>query len=317
MWRDVHVGEIVHVKKDEQIPCDLVILSTTDQEHGLCYIDTCNIDGETNLKTMNSLEHYKTTVELSDLSKIDAKVECEAPNASLYTFSGSLALSPTSEDRISIGVSNVLLRGCVLRQTKDVYGVAIFTGHDTKLMMNASAAPFKVSYLMRMMNKCLLIAFAFQGGMCLSNTLLSLLWRDETGKFVTYINNPETTEAQKNFNFADKSEMDIGFVPETYLTMLIAYGNLIPISLYVGLEIVKLFQVVLIDSDKEMYHEDTNTPAQARTSNLVEGERAKRASLLEDEHTRDESREMATGGYIHYYANPPNSFGSLVSLVLH
>jgi len=163
----------------------------------------------------------------------------------------------------------------------------------------------------------LLIAFAFQGGMCLSNTLLSLLWRDETGKFVTYINNPETTEAQKNFNFADKSEMDIGFVPETYLTMLIAYGNLIPISLYVGLEIVKLFQVVLIDSDKEMYHEDTNTPAQARTSNLVEGERAKRASLLEDEHTRDESREMATGGYIHYYANPPNSFGSLVSLVLH
>ena len=56
MWRDVQVGEILHVQKDEQIPADIVVLSTTDLEHGLCFIDTCNIDGETNLKTMNALE---------------------------------------------------------------------------------------------------------------------------------------------------------------------------------------------------------------------------------------------------------------------
>jgi len=247
MWRDVHVGEILHVQKDEQIPADLVVLSTTDIEHGLCYVDTCNIDGETNLKTMNAMEYFKKTSEIGKLAEITGRIECEAPNASLYTFTGSLNLKPgaTSEtdanaSKLSIGVSNVLLRGCVLRQTKDLYGVAIFTGHDTKLMQNASAAPFKVSYLMKVMNRCLFIVFAFQAAMCFSNTLFALEWRDSSGKFVKYVNNPN---ADSNFNFAVGSEMDIGFVPESYLTFLIAYGNLIPISLYVALEMVKVFQV--------------------------------------------------------------------------
>ena len=70
--------------------------------------------------------------------------------------------------------------------------------------------------------------------------------------------------------FARLATFVTGFEIESWLTFIVAYSNLIPISLYVALEIVKLFQVVLIDSDLLMYHAETDTPTNARTSNLVE-----------------------------------------------
>ena len=55
-----------------------------------------------------------------------------------------------------------------------------------------------------------------------------------------------------------------------FLTFVILYNNLIPISLLVTLEIVKFFQAKFINKDLDMYHEDTKTYALARTSNLNE-----------------------------------------------
>lgn len=92
----------------------------------------------------------------------------------------------------------------------------------------------------------------------------------EVGKNQVYASNPFFLANDPNFNFNSKLELGIGFEIETWLTFVVAYSNLIPISLYVALELVKLFQVVLINNDKEMYHEETDTPTNARTSNLVE-----------------------------------------------
>lgn len=47
--QNIHVGDIVRVKRDESFPCDLVLISTSNNE-GKCYITTANLDGETNLK---------------------------------------------------------------------------------------------------------------------------------------------------------------------------------------------------------------------------------------------------------------------------
>ena len=55
-----------------------------------------------------------------------------------------------------------------------------------------------------------------------------------------------------------------------FLTFVILYNNLIPISLLVTLEIVKFFQAKFINKDLDMYHEDSKTYALARTSNLNE-----------------------------------------------
>jgi len=177
-----------------------------------------------------------------------------------------------AQGKLSVGVSNVLLRGCILRQTKCVYGIAVFTGHDTKLMKNAAAAPFKDSYLMKMMNRCLIIVFAFQAAICMVNTIYARIFKDTNGDSMVYATNQYVlgTPAIADFNFNLKLELGIGFELESFLTFVVAYANLVPISLYVALEIVKLFQVVLIDNDLEIYHAATNTPTVAHTSNLVE-----------------------------------------------
>ena len=70
-WMDIYVGDIIQINKDEQIPADVVILSTSHDD-GLAYIDTCNLDGETNLKVRQSLpitQRLKTGQEFAEFKK--------------------------------------------------------------------------------------------------------------------------------------------------------------------------------------------------------------------------------------------------------
>jgi len=128
--------------------------------------------------------------------------------------------------------------------------------------------------LMKMMNRCLIIVFAFQAFICAINTVFAKSFKKSTGEFMVYASNPlvrnDSDKAISEYNFSNELELDFNFEIESFLTFVVAYANLVPISLYVALEIVKLFQVVLIDNDLEIYHAETNTPTVARTSNLVE-----------------------------------------------
>lgn len=49
LWQDVRVGDLVHLSNNETVPADILLLKSSDP-HGVCYIDTCDLDGETNLK---------------------------------------------------------------------------------------------------------------------------------------------------------------------------------------------------------------------------------------------------------------------------
>ncbi|GJJ67904.1 phospholipid-transporting ATPase [Entomortierella parvispora] len=255
-WHSIKVGDIVRVEGGESFPADLVLLSSSEPE-GMCYIETSNLDGETNLKIKQALPetvHLITPLEASNLGGL---IRSEQPNNSLYTFDGTLLMNRTqgTPKELPLDPTQILLRGAQLRNTRWVYGVVIFTGHESKLMRNASATPIKRTSVEKMTNVQIIFLFGI---------LLAMSLASAVGNMV--ITNKNITELQY-IDLQTSTMTDFGL---NILTFLILYNNLIPISLMVTMEVVKFWQAQLINSDLDMYYEKTDTPALARTSSLVE-----------------------------------------------
>lgn len=253
-WRDVQVGDIVRVNKNEGVPADLVILSSSD-EMGACYVETAAIDGETNLKLRQAL---KNTCDLgNNVSGFQGVIECEKPNNRLYNFSGTLEIP--GQEKIPLSLKQFLFRGCVLRNTDWVQGAVVFTGHETKLMRNNTQTKLKRSQLEKDVDKGVLQLMLFVVLLCFLCGLLD-------GLFVRFIGLDHWYLDLGNSFFGSPALIGV----RGWVTFLILYSVMIPISLYVSMEIVKVILAFWIEQDIKMYHAETNTPAKARTSNLAE-----------------------------------------------
>ncbi|KAF9160967.1 hypothetical protein BGX21_001832 [Mortierella sp. AD011] len=255
-WHSIKVGDIVRVEGGEPFPADLVLLSSSEPE-GMCYIETSNLDGETNLKIKQALPETATLITPLDVSQLGGSIKSEQPNNSLYTFEGTLVMNGSHghPKEIPLDPTQILLRGAVLRNTNWVYGIVIFTGHESKLMRNASATPIKRTSVERMTNVQIIFLFGILLAMSVASAIGSMVITNKNIDQLSYIETKKSTWA------------DFGL---SILTFLILYNNLIPISLMVTMEVVKFWQAQLINSDLDMYYEKTDTPALARTSSLVE-----------------------------------------------
>eukprot|EP00195_Chlamydomonas_chlamydogama_P002386 CAMPEP_0202922204 /NCGR_PEP_ID=MMETSP1392-20130828/77797_1 /ASSEMBLY_ACC=CAM_ASM_000868 /TAXON_ID=225041 /ORGANISM="Chlamydomonas chlamydogama, Strain SAG 11-48b" /LENGTH=1321 /DNA_ID=CAMNT_0049615821 /DNA_START=167 /DNA_END=4132 /DNA_ORIENTATION=- len=263
-WLDVVVGDIVRIDRNEFIPADLLLLSS-ETEEGTCYIETMNLDGETNLKIKTALDQTKELTS-DTVQGFRAEVHCEGPNAKLYQFSGNLVMHPAGmkEVTIPLSASMILLRGCSLRNTDHVFGAVIFAGHDTKVFQNATSPPSKRSSIEHVVDKIIILMFAVLFLMCLITAIVFAVWTRDKYPAHWYLR-PSLEELQYQPSNAAVTAVI------SFLVAFVLYGYLIPISLYVSLEIVKVVQsMVFIAFDRDMYHADSDTPAMARTSNLNE-----------------------------------------------
>ncbi|KYQ90192.1 P-type ATPase [Tieghemostelium lacteum] len=253
-WEELEVGDVVRVTNRQYIPADLLLLSSSEPG-GICYIETANLDGETNLKPREALEETSQLQEPQQCVQglQSAMIHCEHPNNRLYTFSGSVDMG-NGDKVVPIGVKQVVLRGAMLRNTKWINGVVIFSGKDTKLMRNSIGTPSKRSSVERMTNIFIIFIFTFQLLLCGLCAIASGLFT-ENSKDAFYL------------NYTGSSAQNGGM---SFMTFLILFNNLIPISLYVSMEVVKVFQAHFINNDLDMYHSESDTPALARTSNLNE-----------------------------------------------
>ena len=126
-WKDVRVGQIVKVVKNQFFPADLVLLSSSDYRKGICFIETKNLDGETNLKTKNVCDDLKDRIK-SDADALDLSsknINAEGPNQFLSVFKGSLLVDGK---KLPLSSKNFLLRGCTLRNTDYILGCVVYTG---------------------------------------------------------------------------------------------------------------------------------------------------------------------------------------------
>ncbi|XP_023814750.1 phospholipid-transporting ATPase IA isoform X1 [Oryzias latipes] len=253
-WEKVAVGEVVRAANGDHLPADLVILSSSEPQ-GMCYIETSNLDGETNLKIRQGLQATAELKDIDSLMRLSGRMECESPNLHLYEFVGNIRLHGHSA--VPLGPDQILLRGAQLRNTQWIHGVVVYTGHDTKLMQNSTRPPLKLSNVERITNFQILVLFGCLLAISLVCSFGQTIWKYQYGNDAWYmdLNSPDGGAANFGLNF---------------LTFIILFNNLIPISLLVTLEVIKFIQAFFINWDTDMLYEPTNTPAMARTSNLNE-----------------------------------------------
>lgn len=255
-WIKVSVGDIIRVKSEEPFPADLVLLASSEPE-GLCYIETANLDGETNLKIKQACPDTSELVSPGDLSRVSGRCLSEQPNSSLYTYEANLELEDGGSIRkVPLSPDQLLLRGATLRNTQWIHGLVVFTGHETKLMRNATAAPIKRTAVEHMLNLQIIFLFSILIILSIISSAGNVIKNNVSASALGYLLIESDSGAKVFFS-------DI-------LTYWVLFSNLVPISLFVTVEIIKFYQAFLISSDLDMYHKETDTPAVCRTSSLVE-----------------------------------------------
>lgn len=158
------VGDIVRMENNHFIAADVMLL-TTSEPNGLCFIETAELDGETNLKAKQCLIETAEMGQQQDLLwRFNGEIVCEPPNNLLNKFDGTLMWN---NQRYSLDNEKVLLRGCVLRNTQWCYGVVIFAGRDTKLMQNSGKTKFKSTSIDRFLNNIIIGVSEFIYKFCL------------------------------------------------------------------------------------------------------------------------------------------------------
>ncbi|KAL7270432.1 aminophospholipid translocase [Rhizina undulata] len=255
-WINVRVGDIVRVESEEPFPADLVLMASSEPE-GLCYIETANLDGETNLKIKQAIPETAGLVSPSELSRLSGRIKSEQPNSSLYTYEATLTMDVGGgEKELPLSPDQLLLRGATLRNTPWVHGVVVFTGHETKLMRNATATPIKRTAVEKMVNVQIIMLVSLLLLLSVVSSMGDVIKQSTAGNSMSYLYISSSGRVKQFFS-------DI-------LTYWVLYSNLVPISLFVTVEVVKYYHAFLINSDLDIYYPETDTPAVCRTSSLVE-----------------------------------------------
>uniref|UniRef100_A0A671VBV7 Phospholipid-transporting ATPase n=1 Tax=Sparus aurata TaxID=8175 RepID=A0A671VBV7_SPAAU len=257
-WKELRVGDFIRLRCNEILPADVLLLSSSDPDR-LCHIETATLDGETNLKQRQVVRSfYDLDCDFNPL-KYNSIIECEKPNNDLNRFRGYII--HRSGRRDALYKENLLLRGCTIRNTEEAVGIVIYAGHETKAMLNNNGPRYKRSKLERQMNVdvfwCVIILLV----MCLFAAVGHGLWMFQYGdkRPVFDVLSPEGTDLSP-----------IMSAIYLFLTMIIVFQVLIPISLFVSIEIVKICQVYFIHQDMELYDEETDSHLQCRALNITE-----------------------------------------------
>lgn len=248
-WKDVNVGDVVKLTRNEAAPADLVLLHSKGA-NGIAYIETMALDGETNLKSKQALPCLARSCQ-----SIDAIAECKAhmvvedPNLDFYRFEGKCTVG---DETLPLTNSEIIYRGSILRNTPELYGMVIYSGEECKIRMNATKNPrIKAPALQAVVNRVVIIIVLFVFALAIFNTVAYQIWVETTEEKAWYLVNA-----------------NVAFFP-ILSSFIILFNTMIPLSLYVSLEIVKLCQLYFMN-DVAMYDEVSDTPMEARTSTINE-----------------------------------------------
>lgn len=267
--QEILQGDIVMAVKDCDVPCDLVLIKSSDPNLK-CHITTANLDGETNLKTL-MVPKGLPNVALDKLHTLGT-IECEQPRTDLYTFTGRIELGPIHrKERDSIltefqegrhtlplMAENLLLRGSRIKNTEWAIGCAVYTGQNTKLSLNSRLTRKKICSSEKYVNKFLVFFLLILIAIVTTSYFLKRYFDNYHSVHNLYLGdiNPDANPVTQ--------------ILQDYFSFLILFNYLIPISLYVTIELHKFIGSLFMEWDVDLYDSDTNQPCIVNTSDLNE-----------------------------------------------
>ncbi|XP_051876959.1 phospholipid-transporting ATPase IG isoform X2 [Pristis pectinata] len=258
----IQVGDIVCVKEDETFPCDLILLSSS-REDATCYVTTASLDGESSQKTYFAVPDtnaFRTDVEIDSLI---ATIDCEQPRPDLYKFVGRIHVFSDKQEPVarSLGPENLLLRGATLKNTDKIYGVSIYTGMETKMALNYQGKSQKRSVVEKSINVFLIVYLGILISKSLVGTALKYIWQLDPANDEPWYS--LKTLKERNANKFVKMFTD-------FLSYMVLFNFIIPVSMYVTVEMQKFLGSYFITWDKDMYDDHLGEGALVNTSDLNE-----------------------------------------------
>ena len=143
---DIRVGDLIFLEKNQRVPADMVLLRTSDAS-GTCFIRTDQLDGETDWKLRVAVPTCQSVPSDTDLLRLTAEIYADAPIKDIHTFVGTFSLHDGAQPKIEpLTAENVLWSNTVLAAGTAV-GFVIYTGPETRAVMNTSHPGTKVGLL--------------------------------------------------------------------------------------------------------------------------------------------------------------------------
>uniref|UniRef100_A0A8C5CAB6 Phospholipid-transporting ATPase n=1 Tax=Gadus morhua TaxID=8049 RepID=A0A8C5CAB6_GADMO len=254
--RKIRVGDVMLIKENETFPCDLILLSSS-RDDGTCFVTTASLDGESSHKTYYAVQDTKAYTTEEEVDSIKATIECEQPQPDLYKSVQPLCLCVCEP----LGSENLLLRGATLKNTAYIYAVAIYTGMETKMALNYQTKTQKRSAVEKSMNAYLVVYLCILIGKAFINTVLKYVWQADPNQDEPWYNN--RTDAEKERHIVIRAFTD-------FLAYMVLFNYIIPVSMYVTVEMQKFLGSYFIMWDDDMYDKELGESAVVNTSDLNE-----------------------------------------------
>lgn len=248
-WSNVKVGDLVRLNRDDPVPADMVLLWTSD-ENDLAYIDTMALDGETNLKSKQLSSALAGCGTIEGIANCKANFFVEDPNPELFSFDGSVSVDGKA---VPLTLNEIIYRGSIVRNTTTIVGLVVNTGEECKIRMNSNKHPSAKKPALERVVNCVVVTLA---------TYVVVL---SVGVSMGYLHWQKTYEHKAWY--LDRA--DVPFY-QIIIAFIIMFNNVVPLALYISLEIVKVGQLLLLNSDVGMYDEETDTPARCNTNTILE-----------------------------------------------
>lgn len=248
--RDVRVGDVIKITEDGMVPSDLLYIGSTE-ESKLCYFSETNLNGETAVKTMSCFPAFENCDAVEELLRNQYVVDVGEPDRDLTRFDARVNCPGTGKFW-PVSIHNVLLRGVCTHYTENVIGIVLRTGHDSKIMRNMKHPPAKLTSFDIYLNRLLIGIFVVNMIICLISAGVGI-YQEDHSRFVLI----KELVPEKGLSYG-----------QFFVQYFILYSYLIPISLTVTIELLRLFHKLLMDWDPEIYDPEFGN-ACAHNSNQI------------------------------------------------